>query len=420
MKVRIGCCRVVRWDDDRVECLGFGDMKTVATPGTRPVDLELLDRTLRIRWGDGHRSVFHYIWLRDACRCPGCGEPSFGDKRIVLSELPRDLKPMSAHLGNAGELVVRWAPDGHESRYSGGWLRRHCYSRSERERRRYRPTLWHGGEQPDLSRFHLPSVRESDELRYQVLERLHRYGLAIFTDASPDTGVEHAASLFGYLRETNYGRVSDIKVEPVARTFADLPQSAPLHTDDAFRVFPPGFIILHAVQPSADGAGASLFLDGFEVMRRLREQRPSAIELLARAPIRFSRLHPGEDDFVLHGKMLRLDPEGEVSAVRLGLHNISPPDLDEEDVEPFYDALRRVDKMVRDPELRIVRRLEAGELVLLDNERVLHGRESFDGSGGRHIKNGFVDRDAFHSTWRVLCERLGYDEPKHWVFPGVR
>ena len=58
--------------------------------------------------------------------------------------------------------------------------------------------------------------------------------------------------------------------------------------------------------------------------------------------------------------------------------------------------------------------LTAGELALIDKERVLHGWESFDG------RAAFVDRDAFHNRWRVLSQRLGHDENKYLLFPGGR
>ena len=386
----------------------------------RPDKLTAQAAALCVDWADGHRSRFHHIWLRDACRCTDCGEPSFGDKRIVLSELPDALRLRAHYINNNGAIVVTWDHDGHESVFSGEWLRRRCYSKTERAQRRFRPVLWHAGAPPDVSPFALPELLGSDDYQYKMLERLHRYGIVFVDQVPADTGVRQVGELIGFLRETNYGDVYDIKVEPVPRTFADLPQLAPLHTDDAFRPFPPGLTMLHCVQPSIDGGGASLFLDGFEVVEQLRLECPAAVELLSRLPLRFSRHHPDEHDFVFHGKLIRLDPEGHVASVRLGLHNISPPDIDEDEVEAFYDALKRIDRLVRTPASRIVRRLAAGDLALVDNERVLHGRDSFDGSGGRHIRGAFVERDAFHSRWRVLSERLGYEENKHLVFPGGR
>jgi len=386
----------------------------------KPRQLVAEESALRVEWGDGHWSRYHHIWLRDACRCPKCGEPAFGDKKIVLSALPAKLQLRSHYISNEGAIVVTWDHDEHESAFSGQWLRRHCYSKSERVARRFEPVLWHGENPPDVSPFALPALLDSEAHQYEMLERLHRVGIAFVEQVPAQAGVRLVGELIGFLRETNYGREYDIKVEPVPRTFADLPESAPLHTDDAFRPFPPGFTMLHCVQPSVDGRGASIFLDGFDTVERLRAQSPAAVEMLSRLPLRFSRHHPDEHDFAFQGQLIRLDPEGNVAGVRLGLHNISPPDIDEDDVEPFYDALKRLDRLIRTPALRIVRRLAAGELALVDNERVLHGRESFDGRGGRHIRGAFVDRDAFHSRWRVLSQRLGHDENKYLVFPGGR
>ena len=287
----------------------------------------------------------------------------------------------------------------------------------ERERRRSKPVLWDATHPPEITPFEIARLASDEEAQLDLLDRLRRFGIAFVAGSREDDGVERVAEIIGYLRETNYGRVFDIQVEAAQpQTFADLPEAAPPHTDDAFRPFPPGFLMLQCVRASADGGGASLFIDGFSVVARLREESEAAVELLSRLPLRFYRHHPGEHDFLHYGRLINLDHEGRVAGVRLALHNIGPPNLPAEQVEPFYAALRRLVTIARDPRLRLVRRLEPGDLAIVDNERVLHGRETFAG-GGRHLRGGFLDRDAFLSRWRVLTRRLGRGDPE-LAFPG--
>ena len=391
-------------------------MSTPASdPRLRPVAIREEARALSVDWQDGHQSHFHYVWLRDACRCRHCGEPAFGHKRTLAADIPADITTSSARLGNDGSVTLLWSPDGHESSFSGAWLRQHCYSDSERERRRSKPTLWDSRRPPDTSPFDLNELTGDEARQLDLLDRLRRFGIA-FVSGTAGEGVERVAKLIGYLRETNYGRVFDIKVEAQPRTFADLPEAAPPHTDDAFRPFPPGLLMLECVQASTEG-GASLFIDGFSMVARLRAEDEPSVELLSRLPLRFYRSHPGEHDFLSYGRLINLDHEGHLAGVRLALHNIGPPNLSPDQVEPFYAALRRLVTCARDPQLRLVRRLEAGDLVILDNERVLHGRETFTGRSGRHLRGGFLDRDAFHSRWRILTQRLGVGETE-LTFPG--
>ena len=98
-------------------------MSTPASdPRLRPVAIREEARALSVDWQDGHQSHFHYVWLRDACRCRHCGEPAFGHKRTLAADIPADITTSSARLGNDGSVTLLWSPDGHESSFSGAWL----------------------------------------------------------------------------------------------------------------------------------------------------------------------------------------------------------------------------------------------------------------------------------------------------------
>ena len=49
-------------------------------------------------------------------------------------------------------------------------------------------------------------------------------------------------------------------------------------------------------------------------------------------------------------------------------------------------------------------KLQAGEMVVFDNRRILHGRDAFDPSTGHRLLKGFyVDRGEFDSKIRMLA-----------------
>ena len=47
-----------------------------------------------------------------------------------------------------------------------------------------------------------------------------------------------------------------------------------------------------------------------------------------------------------------------------------------------------------------------GDLFIVDNQRVLHGRKTVGGSGRRHLQGCYADKDSLLSTLRVLEREL--------------
>ena len=61
-------------------------------------------------------------------------------------------------------------------------------------------------------------------------------------------------------------------------------------------------------------------------------------------------------------------------------------------------------------------RIDAGEILILNNHRLLHGRSVFDAPSGRHVRSVHVDLDQFHSRLRVLLLQAG--NPDEWMQLG--
>lgn len=75
----------------------------------------------------------------------------------------------------------------------------------------------------------------------------------------------------------------------------------------------------------------------------------------------------------------------------------------EDVVGPMYAALERFWRRLRDPKYRLNLRLEPGDLIAYDNNRVLHGRAPFDpASGERHLQGCYLSQDDVDSRLRLL------------------
>ena len=350
----------------------------------------VLDDGARVafEWDDGHRSVFHGLWLRDNCACGDCRHPS--GQRLVevrtLASSPRVLEATSSD----GIVRARF-DDGHTATWPSAWLREHCYC-GDHASSGARPHLWDARLQDSLPEFGYDDLTG-------WLTAVEELGFAILRGGPVAEGtVLDVAARFGYVRETNYGRLFDVRsvVSPTNLAFTSLALGA--HTDNPYRDPTPTLQLLHCLSSSTQG-GDNTLVDGFRVARDLPNED---FALLAHHAITF-RYVDDETELVNEAPLLELDAAGEVREVRFNTRSAQPLALPQHLVEDYYRAYREFARMLDAPHYRIQFRLEPGDLFIVDNLRVLHGRTGFDDAEGeRHLQGAYADRDGLRSTLAVL------------------
>ena len=118
--------------------------------------------------------------------------------------------------------------------------------------------------------------------------------------------------------------------------------------------------------------------------------------------------------FEYHHPVIKLDSDGDLTAVRLLDRAMPPVDCALEQVEPFYDALREFLALAYAGVGQIEFKLGAGEMLVFNNQRLMHGRTAFDPSASkRHIRSCHVDLDEFYSRLRILY--LERNDPRRWM-----
>lgn len=98
---------------------------------------------------------------------------------------------------------------------------------------------------------------------------------------------------------------------------------------------------------------------------------------------------------------------------------MAPVDAQPDDVERFYDALRPLLDMIYVGEETVKLRIDAGEMLIFNNHRLLHGRSAFNAESGRHVRSAHVDLDEFHSRLRVLLREAGSADEWMRLGPGA-
>ena len=384
------------------------DWRVFATDHTL-VRVTLTADTAVVIWSDGRETPLHRYFLRDNCTCSQCYLPLTREQLFEITDAPADLTFAEAAIDAAGDLVVRWS-DGHVSRYAPGWLRSHApddASRAERRAARPRPFIW-GSEYADaLKSFDYADIMGDDGALWAWLSALRSAGMTLVKNVP----VEQEALLgpiarISHLRETNFGRVFDVKSKPHADSAAYTSVNLPAHTDLPTRELQPGVQFLHCLINDATG-GESVFVDGFAIGEAMRAEHPKEFATITTTPMAFWN-RDDRTDYRWSAPAIALNAEGDLDEVRFANFLRGPIDAPAEAMGQIYAALRLFQAMTRDPKYFIERRLTPGDMWAFDNRRVLHARRKFDPqTGARHLQGAYVDRDEVNSRWRILSRQLG-------------
>jgi len=240
------------------------------------------------------------------------------------------------------------------------------------------------------------------------IEDFHRDGIAIVKNmpAKPGNLVKFAQKVFGYALPTAYGQAFTIKSRPQPNNLAFSALGLQLHTDLPFCQTAPPIQLFHCIQQASVGGG-NIFADGFRVAEKLRARCPEMFETLARVPVRFQdttstwKLHAEQRTIEVDedGRLLRINFN---ERARDSWHKWSESDSLEE-ADAFYRALAEFEAMLQDPEEALHFTLQDGEMSVIDNWRLLHSREGFEGD--RWLEGGYITREQVHSLWRVLATK---------------
>jgi gamma-butyrobetaine dioxygenase len=361
--------------------------------------LAQMERALNITWADGSSHQFHYIWLRDNCPSPESRHPN-GQRILETASIPADIQPRSVKLTEADEVEIIWASDGHVSRFAPTWLRQHAYPANRRQLSS--PiTLWGAELAENLPKADYAEVSTSPQALRSWLALVRQYGVAILHGVPVEPGaIFKVVELFGYVRETNYGRLFDVKSVTNPNNLAYTGLALSPHTDNPYREPVPTLQLLHCLASSVDG-GDSIIVDGFKVAETIRQREPDKFELLSTVPVPF-HFQDKEADLSAEAPIISLNHQGEVAAIRFNNRSIAPFDFEADLMEPYYAAYRTFAAMLDNPEFQVCFKLESGGLFLVDNQRVLHGRTGFSSSGSRHLQGCYADRDGLYSRLAVL------------------
>ncbi len=362
----------------------------------------LVDRVVHVTWEDGCEGRFHSIWLKDNAADELSIDPHSRERTFDFLSLSLEITPDQVFIGSSGSLAIQWNDAPEPTLYHPGWLRKYCYDLDERDIQDYKIEYWNDSNRNELPLFDFSELVKSGRARLNWLFEIQSLGLGLLK-IEPGQGDEFEAWLESLMviRDMNWGKYYDVVYETDGEYIVNKGIEIPPHCDGPTREYMPGIMIFRCIQNTVQG-GNSYWADAFQVAAHLRSEHPKAFKLLSTVPWAMADRHP-ETEYKQSKPLICLDRNNQIVEVR-DTHWLREPLLADFDlIEPMYQAYHRYTQLVRDSEFQIHRRMEPGEVAIINNRRILHAREAYtEGDGHRHMRICYSEREELESAIAVL------------------
>ncbi len=356
---------------------------------------------------DSDRYRFHAIWLRDNAPDAETRSAHNGQRLLTLNDIPRDTH-VSEAVVHEEQLRVTFQPENKTVDFPASWLISHAYDSIKSVKPGWISadlTIWNAADTAQLPAADFNACLSNPVQLRQWLAGLARYGFARLKNGQVEDGALYGVvDLFGYIRETNYGRHFEVRTEVNPDNLAFTGLALQAHTDNPYRDPVPTLQVLYCLESSAQG-GDSIVVDGFAVARRLQNENPAWFDILAGYCANFEYTGSGGVSLKARKPMIELAPDGELIAVRFNNRSAAAfTDIPFDKMGLYYEAYRRMGELAEDNSMAVSFKMQPGECFIVDNTRVLHARSGYSGAGTRWLQGCYADKDSLLSTLRLLNE----------------
>ena len=350
---------------------------------------------------NGHQKTLPALWLRERAQDETQVDIKTKQRLINPHLLPSDLSIIDANSIDSENINIAFS-DGYSGNYDVAPLIDDAASALSDL-----PQVkgWKLTDNLDLT-FDWNNILDDESVFLKSIHDFLQYGYIILKNTPTEkNSILDIAKKYGYVRDTNFGLYFEVYSKPNANDLAYTPVAIGPHTDNPYRDPVPGIQLLHCLINETSG-GLSTLVDSISVAEKLKSEDPKGYELLAKIAVRY-RFFDDNDTHIAYHPVIEEDYHGNIMGIHYSPRLDDLPLLDEETLQHYQSARKRLGELFEDATYEKKFKLESGELMMFDNNRVLHGRTSFDPrEGERHLQGCYIDRDGPKSLYRTMNRRV--------------
>ena len=246
----------------------------------------------------------------------------------------------------------------------------------------------------------------NEKVMYEALIDFYKFGFVIFKDVpTKDNFIKNFANSIGSIRRTNFGEFFNVKSKPNPNDLAYTSLALAPHTDNPYRNPVPCIQMLHCIENEVSG-GLSTLVDGYTVTEKLKKDFRNYYNILTEVKVRFQFI---DQSVILEdwAEMIQLNEEREFKQVRFSPRLDFVPLMEKNKLELFYSARKKISELYNSDQYRIEFKLNPGDLLMMDNHRLLHGRTSYDtNQGNRFLQGCYIDYDSTEGKLKHLKRKF--------------
>ena len=342
----------------------------------------------------------HPIWLRERVKTNKLVDKNNDQRLYDPSQISKDLEIKKASTNN-GHLNVEFT-DGVKFKYK---IKNLIYEIGKKDTLG-KLLLWDSALSVKPTVVYNKNIFQTKKM-YYLLQDFYKYGFVIFKNTPSNTNfIVNFANTIGTIRPTNFGKSFSVKSIPKPNDLAYTSFALTPHTDNPYRKPIPCIQLLHCIENQVHG-GYSTLVDGFAVAEFLRKKYKNFFKILTKTKVRFRFV---DKSVILEnwGELIELDENKRIKQVRYSGRLDYVPALEKKQLEVFYNARKLIADLYTSSKFEIKFKLKKGDLLMMDNHRLLHGRTAYDANEGkRFLKGCYIDHDSTEGKLRHLERKFG-------------
>lgn len=354
----------------------------------------------------GLTADLHPQWLRERSQEPGQVEATNRQRLYTPRDVAERLAVTDCQVDRGG-LVVDFS-DGHRARLDLDSIERSLGWVADPEQ----PPAPEPWTEPlaafpyvDWSRIGWSDADADVDAVIEFLTAFYRHGYVVFRNTPTDEGtLRRICDRLGYISGNNFGWIFDVRADPKPTDLAYTAIELLAHTDQPYRQPIPGIQLLHCLRNEAPG-GDSTLVDGLAAANAMRAAEPALHDAVVDVETEW-RYDMGTDTVVGRGHLIEYDRFGTFRRIRFNTKLDAAVVRPGQDLDAWFEGRRWLTHWLNNPAHQVTFRLEPGDVMFMDNHRVLHGRTAFDPSRGvRHLQGAYIDHDRPDTMYRLAIRR---------------